>query len=363
MSSVPASSGGDIGDHAALESLRIEAASESDAIAWDAFVEQSADASFYHRYGWRRIIEKLLHHRCYYLVARSGNDIVGILPLVQVKSLLFGNSLISIPFLVYGGAVARDEAVVSALVARAAEIGAELGVDNVELRFRSPIDCLGTEWLELGTHATFRKTISADVEENLKSIPRKQRAMIRKAQSYGLQYAFDNDTSRLYSAMLECKRNLGTPFFNGRYLQAIKDEFGEAVEVLTVTKDQEIVCSVMSFRFRDEILPYYGGGGDIARGLKGNDFMYWCVMQEACQAGVTVFDFGRSQIDSGAYRFKKHWGFEPEPLGYRMKLIRATEPPNLSPNNPKFQAAVRTWQKLPLFAAALIGPPIARRLG
>ena len=363
MNSVPASSGKEFGEEAVLGSLRIEEASEADAVAWDAFVEESVDATFYHRYGWRRIVENVLHHRCHYLVARSDDDIHGILPLAQVKSFLFGNALISLPFLVYGGPIARDATVASALVVRAGELGEELGVDNVELRFRSPADSLGSEWLELGTHATFRKTISENVDENLKSIPRKQRAMIRKAQSFGLQYAFDDDTSRLYAAMLECKRNLGTPFFNGRYLQAIKNEFGDAVEVLTVTKDDDIVCSVMSFRFRDEILPYYGGGGDIARGLKGNDFMYWCVMEEACKAGVTEFDFGRSQIDSGAYRFKKHWGFEPEPLGYRMKLVRATEPPNLSPNNPKFQAAVRTWQKLPLFAAALIGPPIARRLG
>jgi len=172
----------------------------------------------------------------------------------------------------------------------------------------------------------------------------------------------DEDVSRLYPAMLECKRNLGTPFFGRRYLQAIKDTFGESVEILTVVRGRETVCSVMSFRHGEEILPYYGGGGTFARDLKGNDFMYWCVMEKASRDGVRIFDYGRSQVGSGAYRFKKHWGFEPEPLAYQRCLVRAGEVPNLSPSNPKFRLAIATWQRLPLPVAGLIGPFLARRL-
>jgi FemAB-related protein (PEP-CTERM system-associated) len=163
--------------------------------------------------------------------------------------------------------------------------------------------------------------------------------------------------------MLACKRNLGTPFFDGRYLRSIKEVFGDRAEILTVTKNGTVVCSVMSFRFRNEILPYYGGGGDIARALKGNDYMYWAVMEKACKEGVEVFDYGRSMIGSGAYRFKKHWGFEPVPLEYVSLPIQKQVAPNLSPSNPKYRFLIETWKRLPLGVAGKLGPPIARRLG
>ena len=114
-------------------------------------------------------------------------------------------------------------------------------------------------------------------------------------------------------------------------MRAIKEEFGDQVEVTTITHQDRTVCSVMSFRYGNEILPYYGGGGELARDLKGNDFMYWAVMERACQDGIEVFDYGRSMVGSGAYRFKKHWGFEPEPLHYQYFLVNADSLPNLNP--------------------------------
>ena len=119
----------------------------------------------------------------------------------------------------------------------------------------------------------------------------------------------------------------------------------------------------MSFRYGNEILPYYGGGGELARDLKGNDFMYWAVMDRACRDGVKIFDYGRSSVGSGAYRFKKHWGFEPQPLAYQYDLVSTQEVPNLNPSNSRYQFLIKTWKKFPLAIAGMIGPPIARRLG
>ena len=119
----------------------------------------------------------------------------------------------------------------------------------------------------------------------------------------------------------------------------------------------------MSFRFRDEILPFYGGGGRIARGYYGNDFMYWSVMQKACGEGVRLFDYGRSREGTGAYRFKRHWGFEPSPMYYQYYPVKATRLPELNPSNPKFQLLINAWKRLPLRLAAAIGPALARRLG
>lgn len=327
---------------------------------WDSFVRASAAGSFYHLSGWRSLIENCLNHPTYYLYCENDGEIQAVLPLVHVNSLLFGNALISIPFLVYGGPVASNAEALTQVVDTARELARDLRVDHLELRNRI---ALPGDWHSKNTCATFRKRIDPDLEINFMAIPRKQRAMIRKGIEAGLKAEIDQDTARLYSTMLACKRNLGTPFFAASWLQAIKEEFKEQVEVMTVTHASRTVCSVMSFRYGDEILPYYGGGGDLARDLKGNDFMYWSVMEKACREGVTVFDYGRSTVGSGAYRFKKHWGFEPEPLSYQYFLVGADSVPNLNPSNPRYRFLINAWKRLPLPLAGFIGPSIARVLG
>ena len=327
---------------------------------WDAFVRASADGSFYHLAGWHSIIENRLNHPTYYLYCERNGDIEAVLPLVHVKSLLFGNALISIPFLVYGGPLAANNEALKQVISAAQELARDLAVDHLELRNLKPLD---GNWHTKNNYATFRKHIDADPEVNLMAIPRKQRAMIRKGIKAGLSAEIDEDTGRLYSAMLACKRNLGTPFFAAAWLQAIKDEFEDQVEITTVTHNGATVCSVMSFRYGNEILPYYGGGGDLARDLKGNDFMYWAVMEKACREGVEIFDYGRSMVGSGAYHFKKHWGFEPEPLAYQYYLVNAEEMPDLNPSNPRYRLLISTWKRLPLSVAAFIGPFVAKRIG
>ncbi len=132
---------------------------------------------------------------------------------------------------------------------------------------------------------------------------------------------------------------------------------------LTIVHDGVPVASVMSFYFRDEVLPYYGGGTGEARRHAANDFLYWDLMRRACERGIRVFDFGRSKRDVGSFRFKKHWGFEPEPLAYEIRLVRATDVPDVNPLNPKYRMFVESWKRLPLPLSRLLGPPLARNLG
>lgn len=349
-------------DHAAplrAEPTVVRELTEKDHPRWDRFVSEQAGGTFYHLSGWQQVIEGFLGHRTFYLYSAQGDQIDGVLPLAQVKSLLFGNALISLPFLVYGGPVTANEKSLELLLARAVELAEKLGVDYLELRNRSPV----TDWPAKDRYVTFRKSISSEPSENLAAIPRKQRAMIRKGQKLGLKGVQDDGTDRLYDVLSECKRNLGTPFFSRRYLVSIARTFPDSCEVMTVEHGTDAVASVMSFRFRDEILPYYGGGGVKARQLYANDFLYWSVMEQAALDGIRVFDYGRSQKDTGPYRFKKHWGFEPEPLSYEFHLVKARELPQLDPSNARYKRAIQTWARLPLPVARLLGPPIARRIG
>jgi FemAB-related protein (PEP-CTERM system-associated) len=339
---------------------RIERLAQGQHSRWDAFVGATPEATFFHRAGWSQVIERAFGHRTHYLYAEEDGAVTGVLPLVEMRSLLFGHALVSTPFCVYGGVVANGEGSRRALTDAACALARELGVSYLELRHRGPQN---PDWPTKQLYVTFRKAIDGDDERNLAAIPRKQRAMVRKGIDAGLVAEPETGVERLYDCYAESVRNLGTPVFSRRYLEILAEVFGPDSEVLVVRHAGEAVAAVMSFYFRDEVLPYYGGGVDRARDLRANDFMYWEVMKRAAARGVRLFDYGRSKRDTGSYSFKKHWGFEPEPLHYEYYLVNAQAMPDLSPKNPKYRVFIEGWKRLPMPVATRVGPWLARYLG
>jgi FemAB-related protein (PEP-CTERM system-associated) len=333
----------------------------ADSVRWDEYVGAHSEATFFHRAGWASVIEQAFGHRPHFLLAETGGRVVGVLPLAHQRSLLFGNALISTPFCVYGGVIANDPQAAEALLCAAVQLARELGVEYLELRNLRPGPArFATKTL----YVTFRKEILSTDEANLAAIPRKQRAMVRKGIDAGLAASVDEKTGRFYAAYSESVRNLGTPVFARSYFDILKQTFAQDCEILTITgAGGAVVASVMSFYFRDEVLPYYGGGTTLARAVKGNDFMYWELMCRARARGVRIFDYGRSKHDSGSYDFKVHWGFKPEPLHYQYDLIRARQLPDLSPNNRRYRFFIEAWRRLPLGLTRVVGPLLARGLG
>ena len=327
---------------------------------WDAFVNVCPNATFFHLAGWKDVVEAAFGHRCYYLLAKSGDAITGVLPLVHMKSFLFGNSLISTPVLAYGGVATEDGEVHAKLETEACTLAEKLKVDYLELR---NLESRHPDWPTKQLYVTFRKTLEPEAEANLLAIPRKQRAVVRKGINAGLKAEFDTSIDRFYMAYSQSFHNLGTPVFSRAYFDNIHRVFKDSSDILTVTHDGDLVSSVMSFYFRDEVLPYFGGGTRLARQLKGNDFMYWELMRHCCERGVRVFDFGRSKQGTGTYSFKKNWGFEPRPLFYEYYLVKAKQMPDISPMNPKYRIFINAWKRLPLAVTQVIGPLIARNLG
>jgi FemAB-related protein (PEP-CTERM system-associated) len=333
---------------------------EADSRRWNAFVDGHPEGTLFHLAEWEGVLTRAFGHKSCYLFAESGGRVRGVLPLVEVKSLLFGHALVSTPFCVYGGTLAEDESAHRALGEAAQALGSELGVDYIELRSRK---ARHPGWLTKDLYVTFRRPIDSESEKNLLAIPRKQRAMVRKGIQNQLRSELDPGIERAYDVYSESLRNLGTPVFSRRYMALLHETFKERCEVLTVTHSGHAVASVLSFYYRDEVLPYYGGSTEAARSVAANDFMYWEVMERARARGARLFDFGRSKRGTGAFAFKTHWGFEPEPLGYEYHLVKATEMPNLSPTNAKYARLIAAWRRLPVPVTRMIGPPLARYLG
>ncbi len=337
-----------------------------DTAAWDNFVQAQPDATFFHLAAWRQVIESAFSHRAHYLTAEQDGAIVGVLPLVEVKTRLFGHTLISNPFCVYGGPLAANAEAARALADHAAALREKTGAKACEFRFLQapPDDWLGDGWQERGAlYVTFRRAIVADDEANLKAIPRKQRAVVRKGIERGLTARTDRNVDALHAIYAQSVRNLGTPVFARKYFRLLADAFGEALDVVTISDAGQDVASVMNFRWRDEVIPYYGGGTTAARACFGNDFMYWEVMRRAAARGARLFDFGRSKEGTGAFSFKKNWGFAPQKLPYHFKLAPGETIPEINPLNPKYRLMIAAWKRLPIPVANALGPILVRGVG
>lgn len=332
---------------------------DEQAMAWDNFVNASDDATFFHLSGWQHILANA-GHCCYYLYATQNQTLVGVLPLARVKSLLFGDALVSTPFCVYGGAIGAPS-VKRFLEQQAIQLATSLGVQHIEFRYKTAQD---NNLMTRHSHAYFACELAETAEQILANVKKKQRAVLRHALNENLQYTLDKQTTEFYHTYSQSVRNLGTPVFSQAFFDKIMAVFAEQAEILTVRQDNKAVSSVLSFYYKNEVLPYYGGGILQAKELKSNDFMYYQLMCHARNnKGCSRYDFGRSKIDSGAYHYKRHWGMQAIELPYQYQLISAKQLPNLSPNNPRYQLFIKLWQKLPLGLSQWLGPKLSRYLG
>ena len=328
---------------------------------WDEFVLSCAEASFFHRAGWQKIINEVFHHATYFLYAEVDGVIQGVLAMAHVKSWIFGHSLVSLPFAVYGGVASHHASATHELELEAQRIARNLGVAHIEWRnvlSRHP------DWPAQDLYVTFKKNILPIAADNLNAIPRKQRAMVRKGIKNGLTSKLDLGVDRFFDLYADNMHRHGTPVFSKQYFLALRSVFGADCEVLTVEgSNGQALSSVMSFYFRGEVLPYYAGDIELSRHLAANDFKYWELMRRACERKLTVFDYGRSKFGTGSYDFKKNWGFEPQPLFYEYSLLKRTDIPRNNPSNKKFKWLIEAWRRMPIGLANSLGPMVVRNLG
>nr|WP_245832850.1 FemAB family XrtA/PEP-CTERM system-associated protein [Sphingomonas mucosissima] len=317
----------------------------------DAFVSRHPDATPFHLTAWTRAVERGCGQHARFMIAERDGEIVGYLPLTHVRSRLFGEALVSCGFAVGGGVLGEG---VEPLAAAARAIGCP----TVELR-GGP---LPAEWpCDEDTYIGFVRPLAKDDDAELLAIPRKQRAEVRKALASNLEVVTGGLTlaDEHYRIYAESVRNLGTPVFPRALFRAALETMD--ADILTVRHDGRAVASVLSLYLNGTVYPYWGGGTEAARGLRANDRMYFALMAHARARGCTHFDFGRSKAGTGAAAFKKNWGFPGMPLRYaKWSSGPARE---VNPLNPKYALMVRTWKKLPLPVASLLGPWISRGLG
>jgi FemAB-related protein (PEP-CTERM system-associated) len=328
---------------------------------WDAYVAAAPSATFFHRSAWQGILNEVFGHATFFLYAERDGMIIGVLPLAQINSRLFGNALVALPFAVYGGIVADDAEAVSALESEAERIARQLDVEHLEYRntaVRHP------DWPTQELYVTFKRSIPDVLDDRMLCIPQKRRNMVRKAIKLGLYSTYGDLVDDFYPVFAENARDHGTPVLPKRYFRGLLQIFGRDCEILTIrSREGRPLSSILCFYFRDHVMAYYAGEVAEAKNMAANDLKYWELMKRAAHRGCRVFDLGRSKKGTGSYEFKRTWGFEASQLSYEYVLLRRNNIPQNNPMNPKYRVFIALWKRLPLPMANLIGPLLVRNLG
>jgi len=350
-----------LSNEAPNQSINVRPALVSDQHAWTRFVDAHPDAGVFHDWRWLPLIHSVFGHTDRSLIAHRGDEMVGILPLMEVRTWLFGHTLVSLPFCQWAGILTLDDGAESALRSAAIDLAQTLQVSHLEWRNTAPTRSGLPAQSEL--YVRFRRSIADDDEANLKAIPRKQRAMVRKGIANGLS-ARPCTTEEFHELYADNVHRHGTPCAPMSFFKGIQSAFGNDCEMLLVVdSDGTPLSSVLTLYWRNEVFPFYAGDTSQARHRAANDFKYWEVMRRGARRGCKVFNYGRSKRATGSFDFKRNWGFEPEALHYEYWLANGNALPALNPNNPKFRLLIETWRRLPRAVVNTIGPKVIRGLG
>jgi FemAB-related protein (PEP-CTERM system-associated) len=328
---------------------------------WDQYVLAHEAGTFHHLLGWRRVIERSYPHEPHYLYSERAEKLTGVLPLFAVRGRLFAKALVSVPVGVSGGVIADDDESAEILRQGARALAEREGLEYVEYKSEKK------RFADLATkdqlYVTFRQELFPDREKQLQAIPRKTRAVIREGERAHLRSQFNrDDLEAFYDLYALSLRNLGTPMFPKALFSASLEELPQTCDILTLRQTGRIIGCVMSYYYKDQMLPFFAGVLPEARDVGANNYIYWAMLETGYARGYRVFDFGRSKRDTGSYAFKKHFGMKETPLEYQYDLVTRAELPEINPTNPKYQRAIALWRKLPVEVTKVLGPMIAKRM-
>lgn len=338
--------------------VRIRTASDADATRWNAFVNLCGTANFYQRFEWRDVNARSLGHRTEFLLAERGDAVVGVLPLVHVRSALFGHVISSMPFVNFGGPAALDEAAEAALLAAARAHAEASRCHYLELRATKPFDGMPTNTDKV----SMTVPLVADPEALMKAFTQKHRHNLRRALKNALEVRAGGAEllDPFYGLMVKSWKDLGTPLYERAYFADILAAFGDGIRIFVAYHEGQPVATALNGHHRDTVEGMWAATDPAAHQLSPNYVLYWEMLRDACTRGFTSFHLGRSTKDSGAVTFKEKWLAQPKQLYWNYHLVRATGMPGLNPRNPKYQLAIRTWRRLPLPVLSVLGPRLAR---
>jgi serine/alanine adding enzyme len=341
----------------------------SHALAWDEYVCSHAHASVYHLYAFRQAVEKTYGRASVYLAAfdESSDRITGVLPLFIISGMLFGRSLVSLPFCDYGGILYNDEKTGALLFEKALSLLSQYKCGFIELRQTSPLPFLSSKdplHLEIaGSKARMKLALPGTTDALFSSFPAKLRSQVRKPQKEGCTVAGGGEEllDDFYTVFVYNMRDLGSPVHSKKMMANVLQAYGPAARIFVVYKNNAPIACSLVVGFNKNLVNPWASFNKNYRACAPNMLLYWSMLEFAIQNGYTSFDFGRSTKDEGTYRFKEQWGAQPEPLTwyyYHAKEHTA----RASGDGNKRALFINLWRRLPLGVTKIVGPVLRKQI-
>lgn len=355
--------------------INIKLAVPSDQDSWDNFVQSHPDATPYHMFAWKLAVEQAYGHKTFYFIAQDSNDnrILGVLPLVLIQIPLLKSALHSLPFCDLGGVLSTSEEAKSLLIEQAQKLSEQQGHKKLDLRCSLPNKNKSALTKEEETEFKGKKVrmlldLPESSEELMASFKSKLRSQIRKAEKNGISYYQSTGTTDLdafYLVMQANMRMLGSPVHSRKWFESVLVNYKENAQIGIVKKDDEVVGGAIIIKCGNTITVPWASTLAEYNKLSPNMLLYWGLLSYAAdQEGTNTFDFGRSSVNEGTYKFKKQWGAEPLALDWQSFKGRELEAPSTTaPSDGKSQLRDKiaaTWAKLPLPIVNTLGPILRR---
>lgn len=322
---------------------------------WDEYVANHPQASIYHASGWGAVIQSSFSHKTYYLTLETPKGLSGVLPLVFMKSKMFGKNLISMPYFNYGGLLADDTSGAEELIATSLLLKEEVRADYIELRQSTLVP---GGWPAKSHKVIMLLPLPPDPDTLWSSFKTKLRTRVRRSEKEGFSVHSGKQEllNDFYGVFAENMRDLGTPVYPRRFFQAILDKFSEDSHIVVVRSGSQAIAAGFLISHRNKMEVPWASSLRRFNHLSPNMLLYWNMLKYSISKGFQIFDFGRSTRDSGTFSFKEQWGAAPHETFWVYPGKDQSQLPDHSPQNPKYKWATRVWTKLPLFVANRCGP-------
>lgn len=341
--------------------MNIRIASTEDSQSIDRYIDRSDTSSIYHKYAWCSVIKKSFGHEYYYLICEDNGFLGGILPMAHLKSKLFGNFLVSMPYFNYGGVCADTEINRNQLIEEAIKIADNIGASHIELRQG---EMLNNGFPYKSEKVSMKLNLPLSIDELFKSFPSKLRSQIKVPQKNGVTAKIGRieELDNFYEVFSINMRHLGTPVYPKHFFKNILDHFPECTWICSVYFGDIPVASGFLVGFKNIMEIPWASSLRKYNKLGVNMLLYWTVLKFACEKGFTVFDFGRSTPGEGTFKFKEQWGAKPSPMRWHYWLRSNGTIPEITPHNPKYRMAIELWKKLPVPITRFLGPHIVKNI-
>lgn len=326
------------------------------------FVENCDSSSVYHLPEWCGLINRVFKKETYYFYAESNSEeIIGVLPLIRLKSHIFGDYLVSMPYFNYGGAIANDATIENDLINIAANLAKEIGANHIEFRDSK---IRSNQWPARTDKVNMIMDLPGDIDSLGKNIGSKRRSQIKRSLREGAEKLIGGHEliDEFYEVFSTNMRDLGTPVYGKNFFIEILKTFPDLTRIILIRIKGKAAASGFLIGYRNKMEIPWASTKRQYNPYSVNMLLYWEVLKYSIENDYKKFDFGRSTIDSGTYRFKKQWGAKPIQSYWYYWLRDSQTMPNLTTSNPKYQLAIKIWQRLPLFIANYIGPKIVKNL-